>query len=203
MRTAACIRVLVVTVLAFVLAPACTVSTASSPHRDAGSADAPLDAPADVACQNMPMPLTCTGKRVTDYVCLARGCCESAQAACAGPPRSCIMDWPADPMAFCATSAGKYSVTMGVADPCAGYHAVLINGIDGGANYYYSLSTGKLVAVVAHDSNRPSALCQGGPADFIEPNCDFTYFYCSDAGDASSDAPAGPDASAGGADAAP
>ncbi len=58
----------------------------------------------------------------------------------------------------------------------------MANGVDGGDDFYYDATTGKLVALVAHDYNRMTARCLGGPADFVEPHCDWVNLECHDAG---------------------
>lgn len=160
--------------LAVGLGGACTSSSDSTEQKDAGQqTDAPHEeaAPEDAGCQ----------KSFGD-VCAWTGCQESLADGCAQRPGMCvIMDWPSDPPVFCSTF--NTADFMAVADVCGPYHGLTTNSVDQGGKRYYSATSGKLVAVVAHDYNFQTAKCLGGPADFVEPVCDnWVKLDCSDAG---------------------
>ncbi len=52
--------------------------------------------------------------------------------------------------------------------------------VDGGSDYYYSATTGKLVAIVVYRESQPT--CLAGPSGFVVPRCDSHDLACPDAG---------------------
>lgn len=76
------------------------------------------------------------------------------------------MQWPANVTAFCAGRPDEV-----VTQSCGPYRVVTDVGVDGGSNYYYSAATEQLVAVASYNANFQTAMCLGGPSDFVQPNC--------------------------------
>jgi hypothetical protein len=169
------------------LVPACNASPAGPSRQRDASADTTKvepDAAPDASKADSEAGAFCTE---CDN-CWARGCVENLDAYCAEGRCPVITNWPADPRAFCGL-AGYYTGTA----VCGSYHAVQLNEVDAGTNLYYSLSTGKLVAIVGHDyeCGKPTT-CYGGPADFVEPMCDWVQVDCSDSGGGDGAGGAGP-----------
>src|SRR5678815_642869 len=86
----------------------------------------------------------------------------------------CIRDrWPTDPAAtFCALYPNAILGT------CSTYDAVLTHGVDTGSIYYYDAQSGALVATVWYGASVRIRRCNGGPASFVEPTCDFQSNVC-------------------------
>lgn len=73
--------------------------------------------------------------------------------------------WPADIKSFCGT--GVRSVVEG----CDGYDVAIDHFVDTGTAYYYSASSGALVAVMSYGVSVRQTRCIAGPPGFVDPGC--------------------------------
>lgn len=129
--------------------------------------------------------------------CMWVGCSRSIAAWCSRV--SCAVSWPSHPTALCSAYGGDFSlVSVG---QCGGYRVVESTGGDAIAYYYYSVSSGQLVAQVDHLLDGDYR-CMGGPPGFTRPSCEATTpIDCPDAGSGGSggnDGGAGSGGAAGG-----
>jgi hypothetical protein len=62
-----------------------------------------------------------------------------------------------------------------VAGDCAGYHALVFGGVDGGAIYFYDPATGGLIAATHWVGPTQSCTVPSG-LDFVPPDCDTSAF---------------------------
>lgn len=107
-------------------------------------------------------------------------CAHSVADACGA---GCPMEWPSDIIGYCAAhTPSASSDSLAVDEDCGEYRGLRVNGVDAGVSYYFDVATGKLVAFVSRFYSLETTKCLGGPADFVEPNCNWATVDCSDAG---------------------
>lgn len=83
------------------------------------------------------------------------------------PAQACITDWThAQNLAGWCTVKTPYQLAVG---ECAGYEEITLIGSDTEDDWFYSASTGQLVAVL--HSNGAGFSCVAGPPGFSAPEC--------------------------------
>lgn len=83
-------------------------------------------------------------------------CKRSVADYCAGVAQAggaCVTQWPADPGDFCSLYPpdGFFILDDSVADSCGGYRVFSLGQVESTGSIYYSMQTGKLLAVFGGD----------------------------------------------------